>query len=157
MIYRSGALCLVVRDGRILMVKHCRGATEYYTLPGGGIEKGESPQQAAVRELWEECHVKGKIIKKVSEYPFALDDAVILHTFYMDIGDQSPLLGPDLSEEEKQVLVEVRCMSLAEICERDRAFLWASGLASIPQFYSELVSWNNDLSYPGKYPESSKK
>lgn len=134
--YRSGALCLVLRDNKILMVKHNRGGgNEYYTLPGGGIEEGETPEQAAIRELREECDVSGRIIKKVSEYPFPLADHVVLHTFHIDIEDQTPVLGSGLTEEEKPVLTEVRWMSLDEICERDRAFLWASGLASIKQYF----------------------
>jgi 8-oxo-dGTP pyrophosphatase MutT (NUDIX family) len=40
--YKDGALCLVIRDNKILMVKHRRGSNEYYTLPGGGIEQGET-------------------------------------------------------------------------------------------------------------------
>ena len=151
MLYKSGALCLVVRNNNILMVKHKRNEKEYYTLPGGGIEEGEIPEQTAIRELREECGVIGKIIKKVSEYLFPFGDNVIIHTFFIEIGNQTPVLGsdPELSEEH-QILTEVRWMALDEICERDRAFLWASGLASIEQFFDELTSWGNDISYPGK-------
>ena len=39
-------------DGRILVVRK-RGTTRYM-LPGGKIEKGETPAQAAIRELHEE-------------------------------------------------------------------------------------------------------
>ena len=39
-------------DGRILVVR--KRGTSRYMLPGGKIEQGESPAQAAVRELHEE-------------------------------------------------------------------------------------------------------
>ncbi|CAM3295665.1 NUDIX domain-containing protein [Deinococcus saxicola] len=39
-------------DGCVLMVGLSRGG---WTLPGGGIHPGETPQQAAVREAWEEA------------------------------------------------------------------------------------------------------
>jgi len=145
----GGAKCVVVRGDKILMVKHRHDAREYYTLPGGGIEKGESPEQTAIRELQEECNVSGTIISKISEYP--IPEGTMLYTFYMDIGDQNPKLGHDPEySADNQVLVEVRWMELNEICERDRAFLWASGLLCIPQFADELTSWGDDISYPNK-------
>ena len=58
-------------------------------------------------------------------------------------------MGSD-PDKEHQVLTEVRWMALHEICERDRAFLWAAGLAGIEQFYDELTSWGDDISYPDK-------
>jgi hypothetical protein len=47
-----------------------------------------------------------------------------------------------------QILVDVRWLTLAEIPERDRAFLWAAGLLSIPEFLDEVSHWGDELSYP---------
>lgn len=46
------ALVVLWHEGRVLMVYERE--RECWELPGGGIEPGESPRQAAVRELWEE-------------------------------------------------------------------------------------------------------
>jgi 8-oxo-dGTP pyrophosphatase MutT (NUDIX family) len=148
--YTGRAQCLVIRDNKILMVKHKHSENEWnYCLPGGRIEKGETPEQAAIRELQEECLVCCKIIKKVSEYVDSFDYNI--YTFHADIGEQNPALGGDPEfSGNNQILNEVRWLSLNEICERDRAFLWAAGLFSIVQFADELLSWSDDISYPNK-------
>lgn len=46
------AVVLRDSDGRILVVR--KRGTSKYMLPGGKLEAGESPAQAAVRELYEE-------------------------------------------------------------------------------------------------------
>lgn len=46
---------IVLLDGdRILLAEHARGDSSYWVLPGGGVEPGETPEQAAVRETLEE-------------------------------------------------------------------------------------------------------
>jgi 8-oxo-dGTP pyrophosphatase MutT (NUDIX family) len=51
---------------RILLVK--RRDIPIWVIPGGGIEKGETPEKAAVREVKEESGFDVKIIRKVAEY-----------------------------------------------------------------------------------------
>ncbi|MCL2195957.1 MAG: NUDIX hydrolase [Oscillospiraceae bacterium] len=58
---KGRAQALVTRGNQVLMVQHCVGDEAWYCLPGGGIEVGESPAQAALRELREECNVIGTI------------------------------------------------------------------------------------------------
>ena len=148
--YKGRAQCLVVRGDQLLMVKHQHQDDEWYCTPGGGIEPGETPEQAALRELQEECNVAGVIVKKTSEYVDPYDDTNFFYTFYIDIGDQTPCLGNDPEPNKQHVLAEVRWMALNELSEVDRAFLWASGLLSVPHFMAELDSLTREISYPSK-------
>ena len=49
---RVGAYVVIVRDGAVLLVRFTRGGR--WTLPGGGLDHGEDPRDAAVREVAEE-------------------------------------------------------------------------------------------------------
>jgi ADP-ribose pyrophosphatase YjhB (NUDIX family) len=50
---------VTIRDGEILMVRAARrdASTSLWWLPGGGIEFGESPEAAVVREFFEETGI----------------------------------------------------------------------------------------------------
>lgn len=57
----SPVLCVeaaVFRDGKILLIQ--RRDNGLWAMPGGLAEVGETPAQAAERELWEEAGVRGK-------------------------------------------------------------------------------------------------
>jgi ADP-ribose pyrophosphatase YjhB (NUDIX family) len=43
-----------VQNRRILLAKHSKNGKEYYLLPGGGVDHGESMPEALLRELKEE-------------------------------------------------------------------------------------------------------
>ncbi len=60
----SRAQCIVHREKEILMVNHRHEGEEWWCLPGGRIEVDERPEQAALRELWEECRVRGTVIRQ---------------------------------------------------------------------------------------------
>lgn len=52
---RNRATALVTNEGRLLLVRE-RGAKRW-SLPGGGMKKGEDPVAAAIRELDEETRL----------------------------------------------------------------------------------------------------
>ena len=61
MIDRSRVAAVIVRDGRVLMVRERRrgpsgrhDGPEYWVLPGGGVEPGETREEAVAREVREE-------------------------------------------------------------------------------------------------------
>lgn len=49
---------IYARGGNILLVKHRKAGREYYLLPGGGQETGESAVEALQREWYEELSLK---------------------------------------------------------------------------------------------------
>ena len=54
--YRLVAGVYAMRDGYILMLERARGMMiGFWSVPGGHVEPGETPQEAAVRELFEEA------------------------------------------------------------------------------------------------------
>lgn len=48
------AQVVLVESGRVLMVRLERPGRSFWVLPGGAIERGETPEEAAVREVREE-------------------------------------------------------------------------------------------------------
>lgn len=51
---RETVVCFVVRGEHLLVLDHVPDDGAGVQLPGGGIEPGEAPQDAAIREVWEE-------------------------------------------------------------------------------------------------------
>lgn len=58
---KLSASCVVIRDNKVLLVKHTYGAAKgKYLIPGGFSEEGELPQNTAEREVLEETGVSVK-------------------------------------------------------------------------------------------------
>ena len=49
---------VIVQAGRVALIKRVRAGRTYYLFPGGGVEEGETPEQAAIREAHEELGVE---------------------------------------------------------------------------------------------------
>jgi ADP-ribose pyrophosphatase YjhB (NUDIX family) len=55
------AQVVLLRGDRILLARHHREDGDYWVLPGGSIEEGEVPEDAAVRETREETGLEIEI------------------------------------------------------------------------------------------------
>ena len=148
---RNRSVVFVIRNKKILMEKlsyPSLGDRVFYSIPGGGIEEGETPEQAAIRELKEECGLDGTIVRKLTEL---YNNNRTEHVFEVKVpDDREPITGydPEEAENEDPPLKEVLWQALDEISEKDRAFLWSYGLIQIDGFYDEVISWGDKISYP---------
>ena len=52
-----GALALVEQGGKVVLIRH--SYTAGWHLPGGGVQNGEPPEKAVMRELKEELGLTG--------------------------------------------------------------------------------------------------
>jgi ADP-ribose pyrophosphatase YjhB (NUDIX family) len=120
---------LIVQDDRILLAEHEKGGRQYWLLPGGGLEYGESVEEALKRELMEEAgleievgtllwivdsipsdlhrHVLNLILtaKAHSEKLHPTPDAVLRDIAWVPLGDlDSITLFPDTREEIQHYL-----------------------------------------------------
>jgi ADP-ribose pyrophosphatase YjhB (NUDIX family) len=66
-----GVRILLIKDGQVLLVKHSY-QDEWY-LPGGGVKRGETLEQAIRREAHEECGAKINQIKFLGTYDNFVD------------------------------------------------------------------------------------
>lgn len=58
---RQRAAIILIEDQQIALIKRVRNGDTYYVIPGGGVESGETPEEAAVREAREELGVHVEI------------------------------------------------------------------------------------------------
>jgi len=58
---------LVNRDGHVFVGQRIDNQTDAWQMPQGGIDPGEAPRDAALRELWEETGVSADKVEIVAE------------------------------------------------------------------------------------------
>lgn len=77
---RKAVRCYLIKDEKVVVTKYKEGNKkfEYYDIPGGKIEEGETAQQTAIREMKEETGLKVKKLKykgnMIIEYPNRIFD-----------------------------------------------------------------------------------
>src|SRR5437899_1133034 len=62
---RKRASAVIFKDGKVLLIKRVKPGVEYYIFPGGGVDEGESIEEALKREVNEELSLEVKKFKSL--------------------------------------------------------------------------------------------
>lgn len=63
---RTRAGIVLIEDDKVALIERLRAGLDYFVFPGGGVDHGETPEQAAIREAMEELGVEVAIKQKVA-------------------------------------------------------------------------------------------
>lgn len=103
---RSRAGAVVIRDGRMLLIEYRDGTHPVYEIPGGGIERGETPEEAVLRELKEETRLSGTVVREIAHVDRNIRGSHPGHYFLVDaLGDVGPRGSLDIPTQAAPVWV----------------------------------------------------
>jgi 8-oxo-dGTP pyrophosphatase MutT (NUDIX family) len=64
---RSRAGIILIEDDKLALMERHRQGRHYFSFPGGGVDEGETDEQAAIREAWEELGIRVEVLQKAAE------------------------------------------------------------------------------------------
>lgn len=67
---RDRGSAVLIDNKKVGLIKRIREGSIYYVFPGGGIEDGESPEEATKREAFEELGVEIKVNECLAKFEF---------------------------------------------------------------------------------------
>ncbi len=142
---RKAVRAIVIHDNQLLVMHRNKFGQEYYTLIGGGIDPGESPEQALLREVHEESglRISNPRLVYVEE---AGDPFGTQYIYLCDYVSGEPALRPD-SEEAM----------IHELGKNLYVPMWlpVSQFASLP-FVSETLKQEIISALQGNFPAQPK-
>lgn len=108
-IKHQGAVCVVpiTEDNEVILVKQYRYPMEKLTveIPAGKLDKGETPQQGAMRELEEETGLTGGNLTFIGE--LYTSPAILTEVIYMYIAKDFTVGAPHTDEDEFVEVIKI--------------------------------------------------
>ena len=63
---------MLIENDKVALIERYRDGKHYFVFPGGGADEGETPEQAAIREMEEETGLRVTVKHKLAEIYFGL-------------------------------------------------------------------------------------
>lgn len=118
---RLAASAVLVRDGRVLLVRRVGGpAAGLWSLPGGHVEPGETAETAALREVREETGLAANLVGRLGEHRLTIRDAAgtachyAITVLYGRLGDGEPHAASDAAAARLVPIAEVASLPTTE-------------------------------------------
>lgn len=92
---KNAAIVLILTPDRQRMLLVKRRDFPVWVLPGGGIDPAETPEQAALREAWEETGFTCHITRKIAHYHATHRLTQDIHFFEAAVVSGQPLLSDE--------------------------------------------------------------
>jgi 8-oxo-dGTP diphosphatase len=135
---RSARLLIIEPAGRVLLFRFVfkKGALageDYWATPGGGVEEGETFEQAAIRELREETGIRVESVgPPVGQREFVLqlsdgEHVVADERFFRVEAKEATLSRDEWTAEEAEVMVAHRWWSRDELSQTSET-VWPENL-----------------------------
>lgn len=112
-------------DDKILMIHRKRDGEEYYIVPGGGVEDGETVEEAAYREADEETGLEIELGELLWKRPFStpMGNGTIIdqmeYAYLITQFSGTPVLtGPEFHRQSETNQYSLEWMSLADFPNR---------------------------------------
>jgi 8-oxo-dGTP diphosphatase len=65
---RAGGI--LIEDNKLALIERHRADRHYFSFPGGGVDKGETYEQAVIREIQEELGLMVKVTRRIADVSF---------------------------------------------------------------------------------------
>jgi 8-oxo-dGTP pyrophosphatase MutT (NUDIX family) len=92
---KNAAIGIIFSDDRTRVLVIQRNDVPIWVLPGGGIDPGETPEKAVIREVLEETGLSVRIRRKVGEYTPINRLASLTHVYECQRIDGTPSTGAE--------------------------------------------------------------
>lgn len=117
LVFRPAVYGIIIRDGKILLVPHWDG----YGFPGGGIEKGETLDEALAREVKEETGLsveRGDIVACESSFYIPQKGNSVFHSillYFLRKNIQGTISDAHFEEGERTYVRRAEWVDIKEI------------------------------------------
>ena len=121
---RQRASAIILQDNKILLIRRIKPGHDYYIFPGGGVDDGESIEEAFIREVKEELNLD---VRKYRFF-FSVENLMVpshatIHTgnrdehyFLVEAYTGTPQIsGPEKNRMNEQNQYHVAWLSLKEM------------------------------------------
>jgi 8-oxo-dGTP pyrophosphatase MutT (NUDIX family) len=124
---RTRVAIIIIDDDQILLIHRYKYGREYYIIPGGGVESGESLEQAALREAKEETGLAVVLDRKLWAYTNngRPEHYFLAARFSGNLG----LGGPELVEQSAENIYQLEWVRLNDL----------KALPLLPEFIKEKI------------------